>query len=115
MDLNHEYMNETASGTFSVKLAVFRNFLFFKSVIPNSVYLSDTLRGCIRFSWCICMYNRDNYIGSSPSIEPIWMVCTETAMSACDVRSIIILGLQLFVLNKVSLVNLEHEEIIFAV
>lgn len=67
------------------------------------------------FSWCICMYNRDDYIGPSPTIEPIWMVCPGTDMSICNVRSIIMGVFQLFVLDKISLINVKHEEIIFTV
>lgn len=61
------------------------------------------------------MYNKDSYIGPSPAIKPIWMVCTGTAKSICNVRSIVSAGLKFFVPNEVSLFNLEHEEIIFAV
>lgn len=94
----------TALAGLSVKLALFRNL--FKTPVPTSVYLLDMLRDCIRLSWCICTCNRDSCIGPSPAAEPIWMVCLRTAMSISNVRSIIIEGLKLFVLNKISLVHL---------
>jgi len=94
MELTCEYMDESIGGTLSVKPALFRSLLFLKPSVPTSAYLPDTLQDCIKFSWCICMYNRVNYIGPSPAIDPTWMVCTGTAMSICNVRSIIIVGLQ---------------------
>lgn len=117
MELNHECMDGSAGVTFSVKLSLFRNFLFFKPLVPAPVYLLDTLWDCVRyrFSWCICMYNRNSHIVPSPATEPICMVCAGIAESICNVRSIASVGLQLFVLDEVSLVNLEHEEIIFAI
>lgn len=76
--------------------------------MPTSVWLLDTLQGSIMLSWCTYTYNREDYIGLSPTHETVWMVFTGTAMSICNVRTIITGVFQLFVLNKVSLINVKH-------
>lgn len=67
------------------------------------------------FSWCIYMCNRGDYIGLSPTTEPIWIACTGITKSICNVRSIIVGVFQHLVLNKISLINVKYEGIIFTV